>query len=173
MRAETDGLEALAQRYPDRAVYIHVEIWRNYQKSVVNAAATDWVCCDATGSLTEPWLFLIGTDGSSRIGGVRCSIPIRSERPGELPARSPESTRRPGYHRHVPMSPDVPTATTITSPTNIDMSTSARPTRRCSPPRRALRATWVSLALLAVTALAQLVGRAHHGLRRPAGRHDP
>ena len=60
---ETDGLEALAQKYPDRAVFIHVEIWRNYQKSVVNAAANDWVCCDATGSLTEPWLFLIGTDG--------------------------------------------------------------------------------------------------------------
>jgi len=60
---ETDGLEELAQKYPDRAVFIHVEIWRNYQKSVVNAAASDWVCCDATGSLTEPWLFLIGTDG--------------------------------------------------------------------------------------------------------------
>jgi hypothetical protein len=60
---ETDGLEALAQQYRDRAVFIHVEIWRNYNKSVVNAAANDWVCCDATGSLTEPWLFLIGPDG--------------------------------------------------------------------------------------------------------------
>jgi hypothetical protein len=60
---ETDGLEALAQQYPDRAVFIHVEIWRDYQKSVVNRAANDWVCCDATGSLTEPWLFLIGPDG--------------------------------------------------------------------------------------------------------------
>ena len=60
---ETDGLEALANQYPDRAVFIHVEIWRNYQKSVVNRAANDWVCCDATGSLTEPWLFLIGPDG--------------------------------------------------------------------------------------------------------------
>jgi hypothetical protein len=60
---ETDGLEALAQKYPDRAVFIHVEIWRNYHKSVVNAGANDWVCCDATGNLTEPWLFLIGTDG--------------------------------------------------------------------------------------------------------------
>jgi len=60
---ETDGLEELAKRYPDRAVFIHVEIWRNYQKSVVNKAAADWVCCNAAGDLTEPWLFLIGPDG--------------------------------------------------------------------------------------------------------------
>ncbi len=60
---ETDGLEALAKQYQDRAVFIHVEIWRNYQKSVVNKAAADWVCCNETGDLTEPWLFLIGPDG--------------------------------------------------------------------------------------------------------------
>lgn len=59
----TESLEDLAKRYPDRAVFIHVEIWRNYQKSVVNEAAADWVCCDASGTLTEPWLFLIGPDG--------------------------------------------------------------------------------------------------------------
>ena len=80
---ETDGLEALAQKYPDRAVFIHVEIWRNYQKSVVNAAANDWVCCDATGSLTEPWLFLIGTDGviKDQVGSALRSRAGR-ERPG-------------------------------------------------------------------------------------------
>lgn len=60
---ETDGLESLAKHYADRAVFIHVEIWRNYQKSVVNKAAADWVCCNETGDLTEPWLFLIGPDG--------------------------------------------------------------------------------------------------------------
>ena len=60
---ETDGVEALAKRYADRAVFIHVEIWRNHQNSVVNKAAADWVCCNETGDLTEPWLFLIGSDG--------------------------------------------------------------------------------------------------------------
>lgn len=60
---ETDGLADLAARYADRAVFIHVEIWRNHQKSVVNKAAHDWVCCNETGDLTEPWLFLIGPDG--------------------------------------------------------------------------------------------------------------
>jgi hypothetical protein len=57
----TEALEQLAHRYPDRAVYIHVEIWRNYNKSVANQAAADWLYRD--GDLTEPWLYLIGADG--------------------------------------------------------------------------------------------------------------
>ena len=60
---ETDALADLAGRYADRAVFIHVEIWRDHQNSVVNEAANAWTCCDASGVLTEPWLFLIGADG--------------------------------------------------------------------------------------------------------------
>jgi hypothetical protein len=57
----TEALAELARRYPDRAVYIHVEIWRNHDKSVVNQAAADWLYRD--GDLTEPWLYLIGANG--------------------------------------------------------------------------------------------------------------
>jgi hypothetical protein len=57
----TEALEHLAHRFPDRAVYIHVEIWRDFQKSVANQAAADWLYRD--GDLTEPWLYLIGADG--------------------------------------------------------------------------------------------------------------
>jgi len=60
---ETDGVEDLAKRYGDRAVFIHVEIWRNHQKSVLNQAAVDWLWPDKTQDLTEPWLFLIGANG--------------------------------------------------------------------------------------------------------------
>jgi hypothetical protein len=64
----TDAVQALASKYADRAVFIHVEIWRNYQKSIVNAAAADWLypaaVQQANGNLTEPWLFLIGADGT-------------------------------------------------------------------------------------------------------------
>lgn len=58
-----DGLEQLSQAYPDRAVYIHVEIWRDYQESVINRAAADWLWPDRTKDLTEPWLYLIGSNG--------------------------------------------------------------------------------------------------------------
>ena len=58
---ETDGVEALAKRYGDRAVFIHIEIWRDFQKSVINKGAADWLY--RNGDLVEPWLYVIGADG--------------------------------------------------------------------------------------------------------------
>lgn len=59
-----DGLAELAKAHPDKAVYIHVEIWRDYQHSVINRAAADWLWPDRSKDFTEPWLFLIGSDGT-------------------------------------------------------------------------------------------------------------
>ena len=56
-----DALQGLAHAHGNEATFIHIEIWKDYQKSVVNQAAADWLYRD--GNLTEPWLFLIGTDG--------------------------------------------------------------------------------------------------------------
>lgn len=58
----TSQVDRLAKKYADRAVFIHVEIWRDFTKQVVNQAAADWVYRD--GDLTEPWMFLIGSDGT-------------------------------------------------------------------------------------------------------------
>ena len=55
--------------HPDRAVYIHIEIWKEYdppETEVVNQGAADWLLRelpDGTPEMTEPWLFLIGADG--------------------------------------------------------------------------------------------------------------
>jgi hypothetical protein len=57
----TDAVEDLSKRYADRAVFIHVEIWRNHNKGVINKAAADWLY--RNGDLTEPWLYLIGANG--------------------------------------------------------------------------------------------------------------
>ncbi len=57
----TDMVEELAHEYSDRAEFIHVEIWRNFEKSVINEAAADWLLRD--NDLREPWVFLIGSDG--------------------------------------------------------------------------------------------------------------
>jgi hypothetical protein len=57
----TDAVEELSNRYADRAVFIHVEIWRNHNKVVINKAAADWLY--RNGDLTEPWLYLIGANG--------------------------------------------------------------------------------------------------------------
>jgi hypothetical protein len=58
----TDVVSGLASRYDDRAVFVHVEIWRDYQQQVINQAAADWLFRD--GNLTEPWVYLIGADGT-------------------------------------------------------------------------------------------------------------
>ena len=57
----TDALQELADTHADEATFIHIEIWKDYQNSVVNRAAADWLYRDS--DLREPWLFLIGTDG--------------------------------------------------------------------------------------------------------------
>jgi hypothetical protein len=56
-----DELARLQRQFADRAVFIHVEIWRDFQHSVVNEGAADWVY--RGGDLTEPWTYLIGANG--------------------------------------------------------------------------------------------------------------
>jgi hypothetical protein len=61
-------LQRIAAEHPDRAVYIHVEIWKEYEpdSQVVNKGAAEWLLRelpDGTPQMTEPWLFLIGSDG--------------------------------------------------------------------------------------------------------------
>lgn len=58
----TDVVADLASRYDERAVFIHVEVWRDFENQVINQAAADWLLRD--GDLTEPWVFLIGADGT-------------------------------------------------------------------------------------------------------------
>ncbi len=57
----TDLVAELAQQYGDRAVFVHVEIWRDFQAQTVNKSAADWVL--RNGELQEPWVFVIGADG--------------------------------------------------------------------------------------------------------------
>jgi hypothetical protein len=59
----TDMIQELAHRFDDRAVFIHVEIYKEYgETQVVNDAALEWLQTPS-GDLTEPWLYLIGADG--------------------------------------------------------------------------------------------------------------
>ena len=60
----TDAVQSLAKQYADRAVFVHVEIYRKYSSSgaVINKAAAAWLY--RNHDLTEPWLYLIGADGT-------------------------------------------------------------------------------------------------------------
>ena len=63
---EVTELQRIGAEYPDRAVYIHIEIWKEYDAQVVNEGAAEWLLRelpDGTPEMTEPWLYLIGSDG--------------------------------------------------------------------------------------------------------------
>lgn len=57
-----DAEQTLAADHSGQAEFIHIEIWKDHPKSVVNEAAADWLL--RNGDLTEPWLYLIGGDGT-------------------------------------------------------------------------------------------------------------
>lgn len=58
---ENEAVADLAERYPDRAVYLHLELWKDFDGLVINEGAAEWVY--RNGDASDPWLFLIGADG--------------------------------------------------------------------------------------------------------------
>lgn len=60
----TEMVAELAADYGDRAEFIHIEIWRDFQGKVVNQAAADWLLRE--GDLREPWVFFIDANGIIR-----------------------------------------------------------------------------------------------------------
>lgn len=72
----TDLVAELAAEYDDRADFIHVEIYRDFEAGQVNQAALDWLLA-ADGDLREPWTFLIGADG--RIAASWDTVVTRGE----------------------------------------------------------------------------------------------
>ena len=72
----TDLVAELAKEYRDRADFIHVEIYRDFEAGLVNQAALDWLSPDG-GDLREPWTFLI--DANGRIAASWDTVVTRSE----------------------------------------------------------------------------------------------
>jgi hypothetical protein len=57
----TDDASRLAELYSDRADFIHIEVWKDFETKALNEAAAEWI---ARGkNVQEPWVFLIGADG--------------------------------------------------------------------------------------------------------------
>jgi hypothetical protein len=71
----TDMVQQLAKTYGDRATFIHVEIWHDFQKQQLNKGAADWLY--RNNDLNEPWVFFIGADG--KIGARWDNVADQSE----------------------------------------------------------------------------------------------
>ena len=59
----TDSVGELQTRYRDRAEFIHIEVWEDFEEKKINPAAREWLQPGGTGDLQEPWVFLVGGDG--------------------------------------------------------------------------------------------------------------
>lgn len=52
----------LSQEYGDRAEFIHIEIWEDFESSTVNEAALDWI--QTNEGEREPWAYVVDGDGT-------------------------------------------------------------------------------------------------------------
>lgn len=59
----TDSVGELQKRYGDRAEFVHIEVWEDFEEKRLNPAAREWLQPGGTGDLQEPWVFLVGADG--------------------------------------------------------------------------------------------------------------
>lgn len=75
----TEAVAGLAEEYEDRADFVHVEVWRDYEEQELNDAAAEWIQTDQGGS--EPWTFLIDEQGTvtARWANVLDAEELRAE----------------------------------------------------------------------------------------------
>ena len=59
----TNAVADLARQYGDRADFVHIEIWKDFDNKQLNDAAAQWIQAPS-GQANEPWVFLVGADGT-------------------------------------------------------------------------------------------------------------
>jgi hypothetical protein len=59
----TEVFADIAEQYDDRADFVHVEVWRDFDAQELNEAAAEWLQPQDGGGGGEPWTFLIDEDG--------------------------------------------------------------------------------------------------------------
>ena len=60
----TDTVSKIAGEYKDRANFVHIEVWRDFENAVLNKAAAEWIYPDPSTDGREPWVFLIDGHGT-------------------------------------------------------------------------------------------------------------
>lgn len=71
----TDMVGELQREYADRADFIHIEVWRDFENTVVNKGAADFIY--RNDDLLEPWVFFI--DEGGRIAARWDNVATRAE----------------------------------------------------------------------------------------------
>ena len=58
----TDLVSKLAKKYPAVA-FVHLEIWRDFEKKMINKGAAEWMLPKNGDEGHEPWVWLVGRNG--------------------------------------------------------------------------------------------------------------
>ena len=58
----TEVMTELHDEYGDRAEFVHLEVWEDFEAKELNDAAADWIQTEMGGN--EPWVFLVDEDGT-------------------------------------------------------------------------------------------------------------
>jgi len=62
----TDMVAEVAKEYAGKAAFVHVEIFKDFDKQIVNDAALQWLQRVPGGEIHEPWVYVVGSDGTVR-----------------------------------------------------------------------------------------------------------
>jgi hypothetical protein len=60
----TDAIQTLVPAFADRANFIHIEVWRDFEENVLNTGAAEWIYPNEDADPSEPWVFLVDGDGT-------------------------------------------------------------------------------------------------------------
>lgn len=60
----TDAVDKIAGEFAGKANFVHIEVWRDFEKQNLNRAAAEWMYPDGSEDAREPWVFLIDKDGN-------------------------------------------------------------------------------------------------------------
>jgi hypothetical protein len=58
----TEEMDLLHDKYRDRVDFVHIEIWRDHDKGIINPTALEWLS-QPNGDIQEPAVYVVGKDG--------------------------------------------------------------------------------------------------------------
>lgn len=60
----TDAVDTIAGEFAGKASFVHIEVWRDFEKKELNRHAAEWMYPAGSEDAREPWVFLIDKDGN-------------------------------------------------------------------------------------------------------------
>ena len=57
-----EEVEALQAIYKDKVDFVHIEIWRDFDKKILNPTVKEWIV-RSDGGLNEPWVYVVDSKG--------------------------------------------------------------------------------------------------------------